>query len=237
MKNNFELREKYSKKIYNLTTYVTYHQYRKSLNRLNWLMKVILLLAFFAILVPGDYGFLLINFVFLGMIIYTFFYFGVNRKARWLRSDSKKVMADLAFKGYIPQSWHVYDGIYKKNEEDENEFSLELVFTQEHTYIENLYSFIEKKGKTLPPDKEDLDILKHYITKLNENTAEYQFTIYATMSPDLYKVLKERGFVLTALGKKYTTKPTRLDYSVAAGLGFKGITHYPKFEAYQIEIG
>lgn len=198
--------------IYDILFYRNYHSYKKALGRLKSLGLLIIIMGCAGSFNVGNIGQELMNWTLLSLLVLMLMYYITNIKANRIRRDSKEVKKRVASTGYISDVWNIYDGIYNVSEE----MSLELSFTHERSFIENVWKiFFSKKAAAMLPANDDLKMLKRYvrdIQKLKENS-EVNINVYATLDQKLKERLEEEGFDLISIERKYISQPLRLDYA------------------------
>lgn len=235
-----KLKEKLFYLLYRTNNYLTYHQYKRSLNIATGLLMVALIfivIGFFCIFFSNVLTLVLIsNAVLSILIIYTLMYYYINAKFSRLLKTSKIAMNNLAFNGMVSESWHIYDGYFSNSETE----SVEIVFTDEKSYIGNIIQiFLKKSQKTLPLPASDISNLRQYLIKLTdiEDDNGKKIVAYGTVSESIAKQLKREGIKLTYLPKKYRCKPGRLNYANAVKDIKAAFWKYPSdFRAAMFEV-
>lgn len=218
---------------YHATHYRTYHSYRRSIV----IAKVFLYLGFiFTVLglIPINVNQLaplnIAIFFYTTYLLYTYWSVSKNTTAK---RDSRTVVSQFAnasgVKGNV-KGWSLYDGAYSDNDKE----SLEIVLTYERTFLGDALRLIRGEEPTLPLNDTDIEVLKFYLKKQQENNL---FITYATIPENLAENFSRRGIKLTEISNKFRSRPSRWDYAVATGRMTNALWHFPRnFKAYLLSI-
>lgn len=165
--------------LYKTTHYRTYHSYHKALAFSSKILILAFLLELISFLPWVINSSLISSIGLLLFVIYLLYYYWIMSKARGIKADSKKVMEMISVNGYVCKSWRIYDGIFVTT----NHESLEIAFTQEHSFLYDLWLIFSHKKPVLPPDSQEINGLKNYLFKLSQiDNNGIHYVAYATLT-------------------------------------------------------
>ena len=220
--------------LYKTTHYRTYHSYHKALAFSSKILILAFLLELISFLPWVINSSLISSIGLLLFVIYLLYYYWIMSKARGIKADSKKVMEMISVNGYVCKSWRIYDGIFVTT----NHESLEIAFTQEHSFLYDLWLIFSHKKPVLPPDSQEINGLKNYLFKLSQiDNNGIHYVAYATLTSTEAQLLRDYGVQVEPISKKFLTKPSRLDYASGMGKLRYAFFKFPKdFKPYLLSV-
>lgn len=220
--------------LYKTTHYRTYHSYNKALAFSSKILILAFLLELISFLPWVINSSLISSIGLLLFVIYLLYYYWIMSKARGIKADSKKVMEMISVNGYVCKSWRIYDGIFVTT----NHESLEIAFTQEHSFLYDLWLIFSHKKPVLPPDSQEINGLKNYLFKLSQiDNNGIHYVAYATLTSTEAELLRSYNIILTSINNRFVTKPNRIDFAAGMGELKYAFTKFPKdFKAYLLSV-